>query len=191
MFKVKAESACLKPVIIAVALVVIGSVAADNAEDFVAIDVETRAFAMGQATGVAERIPNAYVGELSDGLLIGVAVPQEDGPYHDAGDVIVYVCDSTTLAAWFYTTSTADDMVIEFRDITVDLVVLIDQVMGTVMIGDGDAMTFTARAATRTSGLFAGDLTVDSVTYRGGWIVLEDGRQAGWLSNIWERHSAH
>jgi hypothetical protein len=190
MLMEKKRSVCLKPVIIAAALVMIGTVAAERAEDFVAIDVETLEFVIDQGTGVADRIPNAYVGELSDDMLIGVAVPQEDGPYHDAGDVIVYICDSTTLAAWFYTTSTGDDMVIEFQDITVDLVVLIDQVMGTVVIGDGEPKTFTARAATNTSGLFAGDATFDSETYRGGWIVLEDGRQAGWLSNLWMPRSA-
>ncbi len=172
--------------ILAVALIL--AACSDEDDEFVAIDVHTLEVMTDQGTAHGEGIPGAFVGELTEDLLIGVAVPEEGGPYHAAGDVIVYICDSETLATWFSTDRAGDAMTIAFRDITVDLEIGDDEVTGTVVIDDGEPMAFTANPATETSGLFTAESTFDGETYRGGWIVLEDGRQAGWWGNAWGRH---
>ena len=156
-----------------------------SADEFVTIDVQTLEVQNEHGTTVGERVPNAFVGEVTEELLIGVATPEESGARFNAGDIIVYLCDSETVAAWFSTRFTGNEMTIDFGDIAVELIISDDEVTGTATIADSDPMPFTARRAGQNSGLFTAEGTFDGVTYRGGWIVLEDGRQAGWYNSWW------
>lgn len=169
--------------IVAVTLALTGC--SEESDDFVTIDVQTLEVLHEHGITVGERVPNAFVGEVTEELLVGVATPEESGARYNAGDIIVYLCDSETIAAWFSTRFTGNEMTIDFGDIAVELAISEDEVTGIATIADGDPMPFTARRATANSGLFTAEGTFDGVTYRGGWIVLEDGRQAGWHRSAW------
>ncbi len=168
-----------------VALTMAGCATLQPSDEFDTIDPRTLEVAHEHGTTVGERVPNAFVGEVTEDLLIGVAIPEESGARFNAGDIIVYLCDSETIATWFSTRFTGNEMTIDFGDIAVELVILDDEVTGTATIADSDPMPFTATRASENSGLFTAEGTFDGVTYRGGWIVLEDGRQAGWHRSLW------
>ena len=170
----------------AIALVALTmTVSLGSSDDFVTIDVQTLEVVNEHGTTIGERVPNAFVGEVTEELLVGVATPDESGERFNAGDIIVYLCDSETVAAWFSTRFTGNEMTIDFGEIAVELVISDDEVTGTATIADSGPMPFTARRASENSGLFTAQGTFDGTTYRGGWIVLEDGRQAGWYNSLW------
>ncbi|MGW2560297.1 hypothetical protein ACWCXB_13825 [Streptomyces sp. NPDC001514] len=94
---------------------------------------------------------------------------------------IAYVCDGRTREAWMRGPVEEDgDMHLTSSDTNAKLDGILSggKVTGTVDVGDRN-WSFTATKAVKPSGLYRATAEVRGAELKGGWIILQDGRQVG------------
>jgi hypothetical protein len=148
----------------------------------VTLDIETLQAETPQGTVTAQEIENAFVGDVTDELFIGIALMDEGSGFYDDGEVLAYLCDSADVKTWLSGELSGDTTVLESGDIRVEFEMADDGITGTVSVDGADLESFTADPAGEDSGLFfaraAGE--DEATAYIGGWIVLSANLQRGW-----------
>lgn len=148
-----------------------------RAED-VTLDIETLQVEVSEGTAKAEAVPNSFVGEVNDDLFIAVANP-DDAHTYPPDTTIVYLCDGVEVAEWV-AVDREEELSLEAGDVQVELAFGQNDVSGTVTLGDGDPINFTAEPPSGDAGLYRAEGEFDETAYTGAWIVLDEERQRGW-----------
>ncbi|NJK43848.1 MAG: hypothetical protein HC933_05780 [Pleurocapsa sp. SU_196_0] len=133
----------------------------------------------------SEATPITYVGKL-EGSSAYIALVNR------AGEMLVYVCDGTeqsvTISSWYEGTLNGKTIVAKLREDssrTLNATLNGDSITGTVMLGSGANLSFSASLSAEPSGLWQAsqaDAAGEAIN-QGAWIVLPDGTQHGALKS--------
>jgi hypothetical protein len=125
----------------------------------------------------AQAWDNAFIGEVTDELFVGISLDSVDAA--DAREIRVYLCDSQEIMSRM--TGELEDGQATLADDTavIELTVSESEITGTVEIHGEAGGTFSATPAAGDAGVYIATDTVDDGDLWGGWIVLHDGRQRG------------
>lgn len=146
------------------------------------LDLASLEAAAPTGTFAAESYENAYVGEVSEDLLIGVSLdPNGTG---DQGAVAVYLCDSDAVSAYLWGEFDDGAAALSDDDVEVELEVAAEAITGTVTVA-GVKAPFTARPATAGSGMFVATDSAGEIDLEVRWVAVDDGRQRGRVVCCW------
>ena len=134
----------------------------------------------------AKRAESSYVGLIEEGRAIGIA-PLDELAYPEAADrgdtllVQVYDRDRTAVVAGQPDGTGAATLKSDVGDfdVTVELEMADEAVVGTVTFPGEEARAFTAEAATGISGFYSSFGSDENPDVGANWVVLPDGRQWG------------
>jgi hypothetical protein len=145
--------------------------------DIPELDLETLVAETPTLTLQAQAWENSFVGELTEELLVGIALDSSDAL--NAREIRVYLCDSQEIVSRM--TGELEDGRATLTDDTavIELTVTESEISGTVELFGEAGESFSASPATGDAGVFVATDIVDEGEIWGGWIVLHDGRQRG------------
>ena len=147
------------------------------------LDLASLEAATHDMTFVAESYDNAYVGEVTDDLLIGVSL---DSRYADQADgVSVYLCDSHDVSIYLWGDIEDGSATLSDDQVEVELTISDSDITGTVTLTGGEEQTFTASAATDDAGMYVATDSAGDIDLEVRWVVADDGRQRGRIVCCW------
>lgn len=137
-----------------------------------------------EGTYDAGRIEQTQVGEVDQGLFIGVVVDRDE--VAEGQQIRAYVCNGADVSHWLAgevdssgSATLIPEMLLLEDDPDIRVELDIDDLAGNVFVDDEDGEPFTVAPATGDAGIYTAEETFDENTARASWIVLPDGRQVG------------
>lgn len=123
--------------------------------------------------GLAQPLEQTWVGAAKDSKAFVAIVAAQ-------GRLLAYVCDGEKIAQWFRgAVGEGGAVAIELNSRTkLNARLTGDSASGTLEL-EGMRLEFTATKANGSAGLFRAELSANSATYTGGWIVNQRGEQRG------------
>lgn len=121
-----------------------------------------------------------YTSTVDDQLFLAIDVLQPadtDGRW----PIVAYLCDGRSTSVWLAGAFDGSHASLASEGASMDVSVAGGRAYGTVTLEGTASRLFTAELATEEAGLYRAEATAEGVSYVGGWIVLDDGRQRGAL----------
>lgn len=121
-----------------------------------------------------------YAGAVDDQLFLAIDV-LEPADAEGRWPIVAYLCDGRGTSVWLAGAFDGANASLTSDDASMEVSVTGGRAYGTVALEGGASSLFTAALTTEEAGLYRAEATAEGVSYVGGWIVLDDGRQRGAL----------